>query len=122
MSDPRAFFAAERTLLAWIRSGLTIMGFGFVVARFGLFLRLVAAQHAEVGALRLSPTHFSNSVGIALVLVGVASMLVAAFQHRSFLSSLPPTDIPSSHFRHFPVLVALGLGVLGVVLAAYLAM
>ncbi|HAB15828.1 MAG TPA: hypothetical protein DCE44_05190, partial [Verrucomicrobiales bacterium] len=44
MADPRVFFAAERTLLAWIRTGLTIMGFGFVVARFGLFLRLFVAQ------------------------------------------------------------------------------
>ena len=39
ISDPRIFFAAERTLLAWLRSGLTVIGLGFVVARFGLFLR-----------------------------------------------------------------------------------
>ena len=39
--DPRVFFAAERTLLAWVRTGLTVMGLGFVVARFGLFLRLL---------------------------------------------------------------------------------
>ena len=31
------FLAAERAFLAWIRSGLALMGFGFVVARFGLF-------------------------------------------------------------------------------------
>ena len=37
--DPRVRFAAERTLLAWLRTGLALMGFGFVVARFGLFLR-----------------------------------------------------------------------------------
>jgi len=122
VSDPRVFFAAERTLLAWIRSGLTIMGFGFVVARFGLFLRLVVAQHTEASAQLSSPTHFSNYVGIALVLLGVASMLVAAFQHRSFVSSLPVADIPPSHGRYFPVLVALGLSILGLVLAAYLAM
>ena len=41
--DPRVRFAAERTLLAWIRTGLALMGFGFVVARFGLFLREIAA-------------------------------------------------------------------------------
>ena len=121
MSDPRVFFAAERTLLAWIRSGLTIMGFGFVVARFGLFLRLVAAQRTEAGIHFSSTTRFSNYVGIALVLLGVASMLVAALQHRSFVSSLPVADIPSSHGRHFPVLVTLGLCVLGLILAAYLA-
>jgi uncharacterized membrane protein YidH (DUF202 family) len=43
--DPRVRFAAERTLLAWIRTGLALMGFGFVVARFGLFLREIAEAH-----------------------------------------------------------------------------
>ncbi len=41
--DPRVRSAAERTLLAWMRTGLALMGFGFVVARFGLFLREIAA-------------------------------------------------------------------------------
>jgi putative membrane protein len=39
INDPRVYFAAERTLLAWIRTGLTVVGLGFVVARFGLFFR-----------------------------------------------------------------------------------
>ena len=43
-ADPRVYFAAERTMLAWLRTGVTIMAFGFVVARFGLFLRLLQAQ------------------------------------------------------------------------------
>ena len=50
MSDPRVFFAAERTLLAWVRSGLTMMAFGFVVARFGLFLGLLPASSQSAGA------------------------------------------------------------------------
>ena len=55
-SDPRVFFAAERTLLAWVRTGLTIMALGFVVSRFGLFVRLLelqapAAALEAVGAL-----------------------------------------------------------------------
>jgi len=41
--DPRVRVAAERTLLAWMRTGMALMGFGFVVARFGLFLREIAA-------------------------------------------------------------------------------
>jgi putative membrane protein len=41
--DPRIPLAAERTFLAWIRTGLALMGFGFVVSRFGLFLRELAA-------------------------------------------------------------------------------
>ncbi|HET6326866.1 MAG TPA: DUF202 domain-containing protein [Planctomycetaceae bacterium] len=44
MDDPRVYFAAERTLLAWVRTGLAMMGFGFVVARFGLFLRELASE------------------------------------------------------------------------------
>ena len=42
--DPRVFFAAERTLLAWVRTGLGVMALGFVVERFGLFLALVGLQ------------------------------------------------------------------------------
>src|SRR5580658_6266691 len=104
MSDPRVFFAAERTLLAWIRTGLTVMGFGFVVARFGLFLELIAAQRAPADSMRSHP-HFSNMVGIALVLLGAASILFAAFQHRRFVSSLPEEDRPSTH-NHFPLALA----------------
>lgn len=41
--DPRVLFAAERTLLAWQRPAIRLMAFGFVVERFGLFLRMVVA-------------------------------------------------------------------------------
>jgi putative membrane protein len=44
------YLAAERTLLAWLRTGLALMGFGFVVARFGLFLQeLNVVQHTLSG-------------------------------------------------------------------------
>src|SRR6476660_4831224 len=83
--DPRVRFAAERTFLAWIRTGLALMGFGFVVARFGLFLREVAA----VG--HGGPSHssgFSLAIGTALVLLGVAANLLAAKRHAHFLRRL----------------------------------
>jgi putative membrane protein len=122
MSDPRVFFAAERTLLAWIRTGLTIMGFGFVVARFGLFLALLAAQH-PVPVLRIDPTpHISSIVGIALVMLGAVSILVAAAQHRNYVRSLPAVDLPAAHSVNFPLVVALTLGLLGIAVAVYLAL
>lgn len=66
--DPRVYFAAERTLLAWVRTGLAMMGFGFVVARFGFFLRELAAQHSEVPPQRFG---LSLWIGITLVILGV---------------------------------------------------
>jgi uncharacterized membrane protein YidH (DUF202 family) len=50
--DPRVPLAAERTLLAWVRTGLALMGFGFVVARFGLFLHELAAARGGLRASR----------------------------------------------------------------------
>jgi putative membrane protein len=44
-TDPRVYFAAERTLPAWIRTGIAMIGLGFVVARFGLLLRLLGERH-----------------------------------------------------------------------------
>ncbi len=48
--DPRVYFAAERTFLAWIRTGLGLMGGGFAVARFGLFLRQLHGIAPQAGS------------------------------------------------------------------------
>ena len=65
--DPRVYFAAERTMLAWLRTGIAVMAFGFVVARFGLFLRLLRAQGgADVGH-GVSPYLGAALVGLGIV-------------------------------------------------------
>lgn len=119
MSDPRVFFAADRTLLAWIRTGLTVMAFGFLVARFGLFLRLLSAQlGAEAHAPRLAP--LSGAIGVLLVLAGTASILLAAREHRAFLRTLPAADRPAGRDGRLHEGLATLLGVLGILLTVYL--
>src|SRR5213080_4231415 len=83
-ADVRDHLAEERTLLAWIRTGLALMGFGFVVARFGLFLRELAAA----GGPAHPSTGFSAWIGTALVILGVVVNLLAAAEHRRLLRSL----------------------------------
>ena len=81
--DPRVRFAAERTLLAWMRTGLALMGFGFVVARFGLFLREIAAT-GQVSVHHRS-TGWSLWIGTALIALGVAVSLLASWEYFRFV-------------------------------------
>lgn len=120
LSDPRVFFAAERTLLAWVRTGLTIMAFGFVVARFGLFVHLLAVQSGTLPAA--GHVDYSKPIGIALVLLGVGCFVVGAVQHYSYVSSLPAQDVPRTHSAVYPVGLSVLLMVVGLVLAVYLAL
>ena len=119
-SDPRVFFAAERTQLAWLRTGLTVMAFGFVVARFGLFLEVVAV---EVPRARVH-THsgVSAALGILFVALGAAAPLVATFQHRRFIATLSERDLPAMYSSRVAVIFGLLTGVLGLALAVYLAL
>ena len=68
--DPRVYFAAERTFLAWIRTGLALMGIGFAVSRFGLFLRQITAADSHLPA-NPHTTGLSLWSGVALVAIGV---------------------------------------------------
>jgi len=118
--DPRVRLAGERTLLAWIRTGLAMMGFGFVVARFGLFLREVAAlAHKDTPAPQSAPT-FSFWIGTFLIILGVVVNLLAALQYYQFLHRLDRGDPYQPAKWSLALLVAVLLAVLGIGMAAYL--
>jgi putative membrane protein len=116
--DPRVRFAAERTLLAWTRTGLAMMGFGFVVARFGLFLREIAAAGHE--AVQQRSTGWSLWIGVGLIALGVVVSLLASFEYFRFvrLSNQGRSYTPRTAL--LAVMVAIILGLLGIVMAVYL--
>jgi len=119
MPDPRVFFAAERTLLAWVRTGITVIALGFVVARFGLFLKVLSGEFTA-STQPHSSLAVSSGLGILLTLLGAAAIAVATLQYRAFISTLPAQDLPPRHRPSVTVTFTLAIALCGVVLAIYL--
>jgi len=115
--DPRNFFAAERTLLAWIRTGLAMMGFGFVVARFGLFLRELAAAEGGRPANRVG---WSLWIGTTLILVGVVASVSAAVAHWRTIRRLQRNEPIRFGPISMAIVVAFLLAAIGLLTALYL--
>lgn len=114
IDDPRIYFAAERTLLAWVRTGLTLVGMGFVVARFGLFLRIV--RNAPSAAPQLGSTW----IGVGLVVLGSLAIGIAAWQHARFWKSLEKPYQTRMAAMKWSVVFAMLVAVIGLALGAYL--
>jgi putative membrane protein len=111
------YLAAERTLLAWIRTGLAMMGFGFVVARFGLFLQeLHFAQNSAV----VPHTGVSLWFGTALIVVGVFVNAIAGLRHLRLVRELDRGQTSHAHVTAQAVSIAFVVALVGLAMAVYL--
>jgi putative membrane protein len=110
------FFAAERSLLAWVRTALGLVGLGFVVARFGLFLQLVRpdVHHAA--------HPWAAGVGMALAALGAVASASASWQFRRFCGTLAPNELPPKYRAGPAPLLGFGVAVAGAALAVVIAL
>jgi putative membrane protein len=111
--------ANERTFLAWVRTAIAVIAFGFVVERFNLFLR-ISRQTFGGPAARIPSLRFGELAGIGLMALGLAIVAVAAWR---FLTTARKIDDPQSHpgpGSRFDVALAALIFLLGCALAAYL--
>ncbi len=104
--------ANERTFLAWLRTALALIGGGFVVARFGIFLRELAAAHGtEIPA----GAGWSQWLGIALAALGAVTIVGSLLRFRSVAAAIERHEVgmPGSIWIHVVsvLVVLLGVGV-----------
>jgi len=104
--------ANERTLLAWLRTGIGIMAFGFVVVKFSLFVRQLSLALGRPAAVHYG---YSGPIGIVLVAFGALSLLLSLLRYEKTKRQLLSGDYRhSSGFLY--VLVGVVIAMSGVLI------
>src|ERR1700760_3969401 len=78
--------ANERTFLAWVRTAIAIMAFGFLVEKFDLFVSLASRQSGDrqgpVHSVAIGGQTLGNIAGLVLILLGGATLVLAIVRFR----------------------------------------
>lgn len=115
LKDPRVLFAAERTLLAWNRTSIGLIAFGFVVERAGLLLR--ALGHTATPETVHNATFF---LGLAFILLGAACAVISAYQYAAVLKTLTRAEFPQGYSPRWGLTVNIVVALLGLALVVVL--
>lgn len=106
--------ANERTFLAWLRTALALIGFGFAIARFGLFTRQIHYTLNNQPPL-VHPIFNSENFGMGLVVAGVLTMLLATWQFNQAFQQIERQDYrPKRFLMWFMAGLVFGLGVFSI--------
>jgi putative membrane protein len=115
-AGPADYLANERTFLAWIRTSIALMGFGFVIVKFALFIKQISLALGEKVAVQ-SRGH-SAIIGVLMVVLGAVMATLAYFRYRNIQKQLNANAyFPSTWLS---VLVTLSIVVGSILLILYL--
>jgi putative membrane protein len=117
VADLRDYLAEERTFLAWVRTGIAFMGFGFVVARFEIF---GDEPHFTQQTLSGQPHEFSLWIGVALIAIGVVVNFFSARRFMRLAGELNRNQFGHRSLSKQGAMVALFLALLGIALTLFL--
>ena len=115
--------ANERTFLAWVRTSIAIMAFGFLVEKFDLFLAIAARTidpTVHLPAIHLSDWHFGNVLGLILIVLGTAMIALAVLRFRRTARMIDSADVLPLLSSRVDFVLACLLILLGVSLFIYL--
>lgn len=109
--------ANERTFLAWIRTSLGIMGFGFVVVKFSLFIRQIELV-LNTRAVPQSHHGYSGVVGVTIVVIGALTVILAFFKYRKTNRQIEDENFVQGSFGI--TITAVLIFIVGIILSWYL--